>query len=604
MAKKPQIVDTEEQPPPVSSSAQEDIAIIEIPAVVTVGELSDLMDVDAVETIKQLMRAGFMLSMNDEVDFEHAAMVAQSLGFRVRAPKEQERGPGSLVVSNKDEDEESLVIRNPVVTILGHVDHGKTTLLDNIRNTNVTASEAGGITQHIGAYQVQVNENRITFLDTPGHEAFTSMRARGAQVTDIAVVVVAADDGVMPQTIEAIDHVKAASVPIVIAINKIDSQRADQDRVKRELAENDLLIEEWGGDVIAVPVSALTGEGVPDLLENLNAVAEVAELKANPDRSARAVVVEAEINKSRGPVATLLVQTGTLHLGDIIVAGEAYGRVRAMRNDLGQTIKEAGPSVPVEVMGLNGLPGAGDIVEVALNDRAARATVDEHRQAREGRKRSGITLSEANSMIESGEAISLDLIVKTDVQGSIDAVSNALQALNTEQTKVNLIHSQTGTITESDVLLAVASNAIIVGFNVLPESGAQTLAIQEDIEIRSYDIIYNLLDDVRKALSGLLEPETRDVVEGIGTVRALFGVGGRRMAAGFYVNQGQISRSGTIHVLRSGQIIFEGRIASLKHFKDDVREVATGLEGGIILEGFSDFQEGDALESHRTEEIG
>ena len=410
MAKKPQIIDTEKQVIQESSPAKEDIPIakedipiIEIPAVVTVGELSDLMDVDAVETIKQLMRAGFMLSMNDEVDFEHAAMVAQSLGFRVRAPKEQERGPGSLVVSNKDEDEESLVIRNPVVTILGHVDHGKTTLLDNIRNTNVTASEAGGITQHIGAYQVQVNENRITFLDTPGHEAFTSMRARGAQVTDIAVVVVAADDGVMPQTIEAIDHVKAAAVPIVIAINKIDSQRADQDRVKRELAENDLLIEEWGGDVIAVPVSALTGEGVPDLLENLNAVAEVAELKANPDRPARAVVVEAEINKSRGPVATLLVQTGTLHVGDIIVAGEAYGRVRAMRNDLGQTIKEAGPSVPVEVMGLNGLPGAGDIVEVASNDRAARATVDGHRQAREGRKRSGITLSEVNSELLMGD---------------------------------------------------------------------------------------------------------------------------------------------------------------------------------------------------------
>ncbi len=577
--------------------------LIEIPAGVTVAELSGRMGVDAIETIKQLMRAGFMLSMNDEVDFETAAMIAQSFGLRVRAPRREERGPGSLVVSNEGEEKSRLISRTPVVTILGHVDHGKTTLLDQIRKTNVTAGEAGGITQHIGAYQVQRNGERITFLDTPGHEAFTAMRARGAQVTDIAVLVVAADDGIMPQTIEAIDHVRAASVPIVVAINKVDSPRADPERVKRQLAENDLLIEEWGGEVVAVPVSALTGDGVDDLLDNISIVAEVEELKANPSRSARGVIVEAQIDKSRGPIATLLIQTGTLRVGDLLVAGEVYGRVRAMRNDRGMTVDEAGPSVPVEVMGLNGLPQAGDIAEAASSGRAARAAAEEQKRRREDKRRSGITLAEVHSMIESGEAAALDLIVKTDVQGSIDAVRNALQALNTEKTRVNIIHAQTGSITESDVLLAVASKAVIVGFNVQPETGAQALSAQEDVEVRTYDIIYHLADDVRKALTGLLAPETRDVVEGIATVRAVFGVGGKRKAAGFYVNQGRLSRAGTIHVIRGGKTLFEGAASSLRHFRDDVREVATGLEGGLVLDGFSDFQEGDALESHRVEEV-
>ena len=577
--------------------------LIEIPAGVTVADLSRLMDVDPVETIKQLMRSGFMLSMNDEVEFETAAMIAQSFGLRVRAPRREDRGPGSLTVSHDGEREADLIPRSPVVTILGHVDHGKTTLLDRIRSSNVTASEAGGITQHIGAYQIQRDDERITFLDTPGHEAFTAMRARGAQVTDIAVIVVAADDGIMPQTIEAIDHAKAADVPLVVAINKIDSPRADQERVKRQLAENDLLIEEWGGDVVAVPVSALTGDGVPDLLDNLSVVAEISELKANPSRPARGIVVEAQIDRSRGPIATLLVQTGTLRVGDLLVAGEVYGRVRAMRDDRGNTVQEAGPAVPVEVMGLSGLPQAGDIAEVAESDRAARSAAEEQRQSRENKRRSGITLAEVHSMMESGDAEALDLIVKTDVQGSIDAVRNALQALNTGTTRVNIIHAQTGTISESDIMLAAASNAIIVGFNVKPETGAQTLAAHEDVEIRSYDIIYNLADDIRKALSGLLAPETRDVVEGIATVRAIFGVGGRRLAAGFYVNQGRISRSGTIHVFRGGGKLFEGTVASLRHFRDDVREVATGLEGGLVLDGFSDFQEGDTIESHRTEEV-
>ena len=577
--------------------------LIEIPAGVTVADLSSLMDVDPIETIKQLMRSGFMLSMNDEVEFETAAMIAQSFGLRVRAPRKEDRGPGSLTVSHEGEDASDLAPRSPVVTILGHVDHGKTTLLDRIRSSNVTASEAGGITQHIGAYQIQRDDERITFLDTPGHEAFTAMRARGAQVTDIAVIVVAADDGIMPQTVEAIDHARAADVPLVVAINKIDSPRADQERVKRQLAENDLLIEEWGGEVVAVPVSALNGDGVDELLDNLSVVAEVAELRANPSRPARGVVVEAQIDRSRGPIATLLVQTGTLRVGDLLVAGEVYGRVRAMRDDRGNSVREAGPAVPVEVMGLNGLPQAGDIAEVAGSDREARSSAEKQRESREEKRRSGITLAEVHSMMESGEAQALDLIVKTDVQGSIDAVRNALQALNTGVTRVNIIHAQTGTISESDIMLAAASNAIVVGFNVKPETGAQTLAAHEDVEIRSYDIIYNLVDDINKALSGLLAPETRDVVEGVATVRAVFGVGGRRLAAGFYVNQGRITRSGTMHIFRGGNKLFEGAVASLRHFRDDVREVATGLEGGLVLDGFSDFQEGDTIESHRIEEV-
>ena len=586
-----------------TTAAAQASPLIEIPAGVTVADLSELMDVDPVETIKQLMRSGLMLSMNDEVEFETAAMVAQSFGLRVRAPRKEDRGPSSLTVSHEGEKKSDLVSRSPVVTILGHVDHGKTTLLDSIRSSNVTASEAGGITQHIGAYQIQRDEERITFLDTPGHEAFTAMRARGAQVTDIAVIVVAADDGIMPQTVEAIDHARAAAVPLVVAINKVDSPRADTERVKRQLAENDLLIEEWGGDTVAVPVSALTGEGIDNLLDNLSVVAEVAELKANPSRPARGVVVEAQVDRSRGPIATLLVQTGTLRVGDLLVAGEVYGRVRAMRDDQGNTVQEAGPAVPVEVMGLGGLPQAGDIAGVAESDRSARGAAEKKRQSREDNKRSGITLAEVHSMMESGDAETLDLIIKTDVQGSIDAVRNALQALSTGMTRVNIIHAQAGTISESDIMLAAASNAIIVGFNVKPETGAQTMAAHENVEIRSYDIIYNLVDDIQKALSGLLAPETRDVVEGVATVRAVFGVGGRRLAAGFYVNQGRISRSGTIHVLRGGSKLFEGTAASLRHFRDDVREVATGLEGGLVLDGFSDFQEGDAIESHRIEEV-
>ena len=575
--------------------------IIEIPAEITVGDLSRLMNVEAIEIIKQLMRTGHMLSINDAVRFEIAATAAQAIGFKVRAPRKHEATAASLGPSYDRENTEGLQHRDPVVTILGHVDHGKTTLLDHIRSSNVTLGEAGGITQHIGAYQVNTREKPITFLDTPGHEAFTAMRARGSRVTDIAIVVVAADDGVMPQTIEAIDHVKAADVPIIIAINKIDRPQADLEKVKRQLAENDVLIEEWGGDVIAVPVSALSGKGVDELLENVDLVAEIAELKANPDIPARSVVIEAQIDKSKGPIATLLVQEGTLRVGDIIVSGDVYGRIRAMRNDSGSSIDKAGPSIPVEVMGIGGLPQAGDIAEVASNEKDARRLVDQFKKLNETRKRSGITLAEVNSMVESGEARTLNLVVKTDVQGSIEAVRRVLDALTSESTKVDIIHASSGSITEKDVLLAVASDAIIIGFNCQADIGAQSVANHENVEIRTYEIIYNLVDDVQKALNGLLDPETRDIVEGVATVRATFSVSGKNLAAGFYVNRGKISRGSTINVTRNGERVYEGQITSLKHFKDDVREVGNGQEGGIVLDGYSSFEEGDVLESHHIE---
>jgi len=577
--------------------------LLEIPQAVTVGVLASLMSVEAIDVIKQLMRAGLMLTINEVVEFETAAMIAQSLGFQVRRPKPAERGPGSLVISSDQEDESQLQPRNPVVTILGHVDHGKTTLLDSIRNSNLTAGEAGGITQHIGAYQVEANGHLITFLDTPGHEAFTAMRARGAQVTDIAILVLAADDGIMPQTLEAIDHIKAAGVPMVVAINKIDRPEADQERTKRQLAEHDLLIEEWGGDVIAVPISALKGEGISELLENILVVAEVGDLKANPNRPARGVVVEAQIDKSRGPVATVLVQTGTLRVSDHVVAGETRGKIRAMLDDHGSRINEAGPSVPVSILGLGGLPQAGDILDVAPDEKAARALTEQRTKEREARRGAGVTLEQVHSRLESGKSGSLDLIIKTDVQGTIGAITGALLALSTEEIRVNVVHAASGSITEPDVLLAVASDAIIVGFNSTPEPGAEKLSRQEDVEIRAYEVIYDLIDDVQSALKGMLAPTYRDIVEGVATVRAVFNVGRRQKAAGIYVSRGRISRGAQIHVLRGNKNIFSGPIISLKHFKDDVREIGTGVEGGLALEGFSDYQEGDVMEGHLTEEV-
>ncbi len=575
---------------------------LEVPAAVTVYDLSELMHTTPIELIKELMRSGYMYSINEVVEHEIVSRIAPAFGYEV-LPLEPEAVPGSIVLSTEEEDQSQLETRPPVVTILGHVDHGKTTLLDRIRKTNVVAGEAGGITQHIGAYQVDHDGKPITFLDTPGHKAFTAMRARGAQVTDIAVLVVAADDGIMPQTIEAIDHVKAAGVPIIVAINKIDRPDADPERVKRQLAEQDLLIEEWGGDVIAVPVSALTGDGTDELLENLMVVSEVGDLKANPNRSAKGVVVEARRDKSRGTIATVLVQTGTLNVGDNFVVGELRGRVRAMFDDQGESIKEAGPSKPAEVLGLSGLPEAGDIFDVVADEKTARHIVEERARKNQMAKTGGPTMEDVHTRLTTGEVKALNLIVKTDVQGSVEAVKSTLIGLNTAEYRVNLVRIASGTITESDVLLAVASQAIIVGFNSRPEPGAKALSGLEGVEIRFYDIIYNLVEDIEDALQGLLEPVYKDVVEGQATVRAVFSVGRRTKVAGIYVNDGHIVRDSVIHVLRGGQMLHSGAISSLKHFKDDVREVATGFEGGVVLEGFSDFEEGDVIEAHRSERV-
>ena len=568
----------------------------------TVHDLAELMGVSPIEVIKELMRDGYMLTINEVIEHDVAAGIASEFGYDV-LPQKEEKGPASLVISSEDEDPDLLEPRPPVVTILGHVDHGKTTLLDTIRKTNVAGGEAGGITQHIGAYQVRYQGNPITFLDTPGHEAFTAMRARGAQVTDVAILVVAADDGIMPQTVEAIDHVKAAGVPLVAAINKMDKPDSDPERVKRQLSEHNLLIEEWGGDVIAVPVSALRNEGISDLLENILVVSEIGELKANPHREAKGVVVEARIDKSRGTVTTMLVQTGTLKIGDSLVVNDVRGRVKAMFSDKGQRIKKAGPSQPVEVLGVTGLPEAGNVFTVVPDEKAARQLVEQRQREKQIKRGMGPTLEDVHAKIESGEVKSLDLIIKTDVQGSIDAVRSALEAVNTEQTRVNVIHAASGSITESDVLLAVASSAIVIGFNSRIEPGAQTLASQEGVDVRFYDIIYQLAEDVQKALTGLLEPVYRDIIEGRATVRALFSIGRRIKAAGFYVNDGRISRDATIHVIKGGREVFAGSINTLKHFKDDVREVATGLEGGVVLEGFNNFAVDDVLESHRSERV-
>ncbi|MCI0840482.1 MAG: translation initiation factor IF-2, partial [Chloroflexi bacterium] len=579
-----------------------EIEPLEVPAAISVHDLAELMMTTPVEVIKEFMRNGHMFAINDVVEHDIVTQIAPAFGFEVLSLGD-ETGPGSIVLSMEKEDPSQLETRPPVVTILGHVDHGKTTLLDTIRKSNVVSSEAGGITQHIGAYQVETNGNVITFLDTPGHAAFTAMRARGAQVTDIAVIVVAADDGIMPQTEEAINHVKAAGVPIVVAINKIDRPDADPERVKRQLAEHDLLIEEWGGDVIAAPVSALTGDGVPELLENLIIVAEIGEFKANPNALARGVVVEARRDKSRGTETTVLVQNGTLRIGDNLVVGALRGRIRAMFTDRGEPIDSAGPSQPVEVLGVNGLPEAGDIFEVTADEKEARQIVEMRQRQADIQRSSGPTLDDVHTRIESGEVKALNLIVKTDVQGSVEAIKSALNTLNTDRARVNLVHAASGSITESDILLAVASKAIVIGFNSVPEQAAQAFANQEGVEIRNYSIIYNLLDDVELALSGILEPVYRDVIEGQATVRAVFRTGRRQEVAGFYVNEGRIARDSTVHVMRGGEELHVGAIASLKHFKDDVREVGTGLEGGLMLDGFNSFEEGDVIEAHRTERV-
>lgn len=573
--------------------------------IITVKELSEKIGIQVAEIIKKLLSLGILATINQELDYDTANLIAAEFNIELerKAVKSYERQLEDIDI---EDSERELMGRPPVVTVMGHVDHGKTSLLDAIRNANVTDAEAGGITQHIGAYTVNIRNKMISFLDTPGHEAFTSMRARGAQVTDIAILVVAADDGIMPQTVEAINHAKAANVPVIVAINKMDKPEANADRVKQELTEHGLVVEEWGGETIAVPVSALKREGISELLEMILLVAEMQDLKANPNRHAKGTIIEAQLDKGRGPVATILVQNGTLQVGDSIVAGTTFGRVRAMVDDKGRRIKEAGPSTPVEVLGLNDVPAAGDIMYAVEDDKLAKQVSEERKdneKAKQVKVTSRTSLDELFSQLKEGEIKDLNLIIKADVQGSVEAVRQALEKLSNEQVRVRSIHGGVGGITESDVLLASASNAIIIGFNVRPSVNAIELAEREEIDIRTYRVIYNAIEDIEAAMKGLLDPEFKETVIGHASVRATFKVSNIGTIAGSYVTDGRISRNAGVRIVRNGIVIHEGKIDSLKRFKDDVREVASNYECGIGLENFNDIKEGDIIEAFVMEEI-
>ena len=574
---------------------------VSIPSSITLGDLADLIDVSHVELIKEFIRRGYMLTVNEVVEHDVASMVVPSFGFH--ALEIIDNNPASLVLSTKDISPESLESRPPVVTILGHVDHGKTTLLDSIRQAHVVDTETGGITQHIAAYQVEYNSNKITFLDTPGHEAFTAMRMRGAQVTDIAVLVIAADDGIMPQTVEAINHVKAAKVPIIVAINKIDRADANIDRVRQQLLEHELIVEDFGGEVVSVPVSAINGDGVSDLLESIILVAEISELKANPDELAKGVIVESKIDKNRGVIATVLVQTGTLRPTHNIIIGGNRAKVRAIFDDRGNRISTAEPSQPVEILGISEIPRAGDVFYTVSDDKTARKIVEKMQRENKSTQSSNFRLQDLHAKIESGQIKALNIIVKTDVQGSIEAVESALSQISTEDEMINVIHSSSGSITENDVMLASASGAIILGFCTRVEPGARTLADQEFIQINLYSIIYQLVDEMKSSLNSIRDPEYQDIIEGRATIREIFGLGRATVIGGFYVNEGKISRGTTVKILRDNAEVFAGLISSLKHFNDDVSEVSNGLEGGIVLDGFNSLQEGDILECHRSERL-
>ncbi len=574
-----------------------------IPDNITVGELATRLKATATDVIKQLMKLGVMASINQEIDFDTAALVADEMGAKVE--KEVIVTIEERLIDDTDDDDTNLQPRCPVVVVMGHVDHGKTSILDRIRNAHVAAGEAGGITQHIGAYQVNINGQDITFLDTPGHEAFTSMRARGANITDIAILVVAADDGIMPQTVESINHAKAAGVSIIVAINKMDKEGANPDRIKEELTKYDLVCEDWGGDVICVPVSAKTGEGIDELLENVLLVAEVKELKANPDRLAKGTVIEARLDKGRGPIATLLVQNGTLRQGDVLIAGTAVGRVRVMTNDKGRTVKEAGPSVPVEITGLAEVPSAGDIFNAVEDERLARELVEQrkHEQKQEQfnayRK---VTLDNLFSQIAEGEIKELPIVVKADVQGSVEAVKQSLEKLSNNEVRVRVIHGAVGAVKESDVMLAAASNAIIVGFNVRPDPVAAENAARDGVDIRLYRIIYDAIEEITTAMKGMLAPKTREVEQGRVEVRQVYKISNVGMVAGSYVLSGKVTRGSQVRVVRDGIIIADDKISGLKRFKDDAKEVAEGYECGISLEKFSDVKEGDIFEAYIVEE--
>jgi len=577
---------------------------IEIPQSLSVRRLAELLHISAIDIIKHLMRNGIMANINQVIDYDAAAAVAAVLGYEVHLEPRAGRKLASAMSEVKrrqqlrDKELGQLQPRPPIVTIMGHVDHGKTRLLDVIRQTNVMDSEAGGITQHIGAYQVEVNGQKITFLDTPGHEAFTAMRAHGAHITDIAILVVAADDGVMPQTLEAINHARAAGVPIVVAINKIDKANANPDVVKQQLADAGLLIEEWGGDTVCVLVSAKEKTGITELLENLLLVAEIEELKANPSQPAVGVVIEAKMDKTKGALTTVLVHTGTLRLGDTVVVGTTWGRLKAMYNYMGKRIKKAGPATPVELLGLNEVPHVGNTLNVVEGEHQARSLIQERLQAAQ---KKSIRLDNLYDQINAGNIKELNVILKTDVQGSIEPIRSSLEHLDTEGVRVRIIHSGTGNITESDVMLAVASKGLIIGFGVSSETGARRLANVEGVDIRHYDIIYNLVDDAEKALKGLLEPSYVEVIEGRAEVRAIFSRGKRDKVAGVYVTEGKINRASLVRVRRQEQVVSESVVSSLKRFKDDVREVATGYECGISIKDFENFEVGDILEFFRTE---
>ncbi len=570
---------------------------------ITVGELASRLKMTAAEVIKKLFMLGMMVSVNEVIDYDTAEIVATELGAKVN--REVVVTIEERIIDDSEDDEENLVTRDPVVVVMGHVDHGKTSLLDAIKNTNVTATEAGGITQHIGAYRVNLNGQYITFLDTPGHAAFTSMRARGAKATDVAILVVAADDGIMPQTIEAINHAKAAEVDIIVAINKMDKPGTTVDKIMQQLTEHGLVPEEWGGDIICVPVSAKTHMNIDTLLENVLLTAEMRELKANPNRAAKGIVIEARLDKGKGPVATLLVQNGTLHSGDIVVAGTAVGRVRVMVDDKHRSIKEAGPSVPVEIMGLDEVPQSGDVFNAVSDERLARELVEQRKQEKKEEQFNQyqkVTLDNLFSSINAGKIKTLNIIVKADVQGSVEAVKQNLEKLSNEEVAVKVIHGGVGAVSESDIMLASASNAIIVGFNVRPDPVATEIAERDGVDMRMYRIIYDCIEEIEDAMKGMLAPKFREVLLGRIEVRNVFKLSSAGTIAGSYVQNGKVTRNAQIRVVRDGIVIAEDSISSLKRFKDDVKEVASGYECGIGLNKFNDVKEGDIFEAFIMEE--
>ena len=578
---------------------------VQIPDEISVGELASRMKKTGAEVVKCLMKNGIMASLSQMIDYDTAAIIAEEMGCKVE--KEVVVTIEEKLIDDHQDKEEDLVPRAPVVVVMGHVDHGKTSLLDYIRNAHVASGEAGGITQHIGAYQVEIHGKPITFLDTPGHEAFTSMRARGAMVTDIAILVVAAEDGIMPQTVESINHAKAAEIPIIVAINKMDKPEANPDRIKQQLTEYGLVCEEWGGETIVCPISAKTGMGVDNLLEMLTLTAEVSELKANPNRAAQGTVIEARLDKGRGPVATLLVQNGTLHQGDIIIAGTSVGRVRAMVGDKGQRMTDAGPSVPVEITGLSEAPSAGAVFNAVADEKLARELVEQRKAEEKAKANAPVTkvsLEDLFSQIQAGEMKNLNLIVKADVQGSVEAVKASLEKLSNEEVRVRVIHGGVGAINESDVMLASTSQAIIVGFNVRPDAAARDSAARANVDMRMYRVIYDAINEIEAAMKGMLAPKFREVVLGHAEVRQTYKVSGVGTVAGCYVQDGKLQRKDCqVRLVRDGIVIHEGVLASLQRFKDSVKEVQAGYECGLSIEKFNDIKEGDIVEAFTMEQI-